>query len=134
MPHDEKLAERVRDVLQHRVKADERHMFGGVAFMVRGHMCLGVANDDLVVRVGPERHEAALKKRGARPMDFTGKPLKGMVYVTKRALAQRRDIEHWADEAIGFVSELPAKTAKPKRAAKRSAKSRRVAARLAKHR
>ena len=134
MPHDEELANRVREVLKGRVAADERHMFGGVAFMVRGHMCLGVANDDLVVRVGPERHEAALKQRGARPMDFTGKPLRGMVYVTKRALAQRRDIEHWADEAIGFVNELPAKTAKPKRAVKRSATSARVAKRLAKHR
>lgn len=134
MPHDEELTERVREVLRRRVAADERHMFGGVAFMVHGHMCLGVANDDLVVRVGRERHEAALKKRGARPMDFTGKPLRGMVYVTKRALKQRSDIEHWADEAIDFVNELPVKTPETKRATKRSTKAKRVAKRIAKHR
>ena len=92
MAYDEKLADRVREVLQRRRGVSEKKMFGGLAFLVNGHMACGVQGDDLMVRVGPDAYDAALKKAGTRPMDFTGRPLKGMVYVGPRG--HRRCFRH----------------------------------------
>ncbi|MDH3625981.1 MAG: TfoX/Sxy family protein, partial [Myxococcales bacterium] len=72
MAYDEKLAGRVREVLARRRGVTEKKMFGGLSFLVNGHMCCGIVGDDLMVRVGPDAYEGALKKKGARPMDFTG--------------------------------------------------------------
>ena len=81
MAYDEKVAERVRVVLGKRRQVVERKMFGGLAFMVNGHMCCGVLKDELMLRVGPDRYETVLKRKHAREMDFTGRALRGMVYV-----------------------------------------------------
>lgn len=77
MPYDHDLADRVRAALADRGDAAERAMFGGLTFMVGGHMCCGVTGDDLMVRLEPAAAEAALAEPGVRPMDFTGRPLKG---------------------------------------------------------
>lgn len=74
MPYDEGLATKVREILAEHHDVDERKMFGGIAFMVNGHMCCGVLNDDVVLRLGPERAAEALKSKHVRPMDFTGRP------------------------------------------------------------
>jgi TfoX/Sxy family transcriptional regulator of competence genes len=87
----------------------ERKMFGGLAFMLRGNMCCGVVGDDLMLRVGPERYDDALARRGARPMDFTGRPMKGMVYVESTAVATDAKLREWLEVALGFAGELPAK-------------------------
>lgn len=84
-------------------------MFGGLTFMVKGNMCCGVVGDELMARVGPDGYPAALKRPHARPMDFTGKPLKGFVYVAPEGFADRAALESWIGLALGFVETLPAK-------------------------
>ena len=81
MPYDERLADRIRGVLSGRNGVLERRMFGGVAFLLHGNMCCGVVQDLLVLRLGSSGAELALTKPHTREMDFTGKPMKGMVYV-----------------------------------------------------
>ncbi len=113
MGYDEDLAARVRGVLSERDDVLERKMFGGLAFMVSGSMCCGIVGDELMVRVGPDRYEAALSRPHARPMDFTGRPLKGMVYVGRAGLRTARDLGRWVGEGVAFVEEVPASRRAP---------------------
>lgn len=82
MPYDERLAGRVRAVMANADGVRERKMFGGLAFLLNGNMCCGVVRNDLMVRVGPDDYEQSLQRAHARAMDFTGKPMKGFVYVS----------------------------------------------------
>ncbi|MEK7833638.1 MAG: TfoX/Sxy family protein, partial [Acidobacteriota bacterium] len=82
MAFSEKLADRIRKQLESENGVVEKKMFGGLAFMVNGNMSCGVVGEDLMVRVGPEAYESALAEPDAREMDFTGRPMKGMIYVT----------------------------------------------------
>jgi len=82
MAYSEELAARIRKALARRQGIAEKKMFGGITFMLRSYMCCGVVNDDLVLRLGPEQGEKALKQPHTRQCDFTGRPLKGMVMVT----------------------------------------------------
>ena len=109
MAYDERLAERLRAALAGKRAVTEKRMFGGVAFLVRGHMCCGVTGEDLVVRVGPAAYEAALARRHARPMDFTGRALPGFVYVGPRGTARKASLEMWVAQGLAFVRTLPAK-------------------------
>ena len=81
MAYDRALAERVRELLGERDDVREQAMFGGLNFMVRGNMCCGVHDDDLVARLSPEDGEDALAEPYARPMDFTGRPMRGWLFV-----------------------------------------------------
>ncbi len=90
MAYDEGLAERIREGLAEQRDVTEKKMFGGVAFMLRGSMFVGIVKEDLMVRVGAEAHEDALREPHARTMDFTGKPMRGYVYVAPPGYAQRR--------------------------------------------
>ena len=107
--YDEDLAGRVRAVLARTLRVEEKRMFGGLTFMVGGHMCCGVVGRDLMLRVGPQAHAEALTMAHARAMDFTGRPLKGMVYVAAAGTRADADLEAWVDRALTFVSSLPAK-------------------------
>ena len=109
MAYDEELAERVRKVLGRRRGVREKKMFGGLAFMVNGHMACGVQGDDLMVRVGAEGYEEALKKAGARPMDFTGRPLKGMIYVGPRGHERAPSLKAWVERGLSYARSLPPK-------------------------
>jgi TfoX/Sxy family transcriptional regulator of competence genes len=109
MAFDEAVAGRVREALAGAPDVIEKKMFGGVAFMVRGNMCCGVIGDRLMLRVGPDRHEAALSRPHARPMDFTGRPMKGMVYVEPAGFASAADLKTWIARAMEFTLSLPAK-------------------------
>lgn len=115
MAYDEKLANRVRKALATRKGIVEKKMFGGLAFMLDGHMCCGVLNDELVVRVGPERYDAALSRAHTRPMDFTGRPLTGFVYVGWRGVKTGAALAKWLREAAEYASTLPVGKAGPKR-------------------
>jgi len=84
-------------------------MFGGLAFMVNGHMCCGVLNKDLVLRVKPEDYERAIARPHARPMDFTGRPMRGFLYVSPAGLQSARDLGAWIRRGLQFVSSLPPK-------------------------
>jgi len=108
MPYDEKLAVRVRRALARAPGVVEKKMFGGLCFMVNGRMCCGVLKGDLVVRVGPERHSEALAAPHARPMDFTGRPMKGFVYVGPAGWKSPAALGKWVSWAVEFAAEAPA--------------------------
>jgi TfoX/Sxy family transcriptional regulator of competence genes len=106
--YDEGLAERTRAVLA-AGDVDERKMFGGLAFMVAGNMCCGIVGDDLMVRVGPEGYAAALAEPHAREMDFTGRAMRGMVYVDASGVADDDALESWVQRGLEYARSLPPK-------------------------
>lgn len=103
MAYDTRLADRVRSVLRRKRGIGERAMFGGLAFLLGGKMCCGILKRDLVVRVGPDDYEECLDKPHVRPMDFTGRPLKGYVYVAPPALKSRAALAAWVGRGLEFV-------------------------------
>jgi len=112
MAFDPDLACRVKKALKGVRGVREQPMFGGLCFMVGGHMCCGVERNRLVVRVGPEQYEAALRKPHARPMDFTGRPLRGFVYVSAQGCRTDAALRAWVSRARSFIRTLPAKPSK----------------------
>lgn len=107
MVYDEGLAERVRETLAEPL--EERKMFGGIAWMYDGHMLVGIVGDDLMARVGPEQEATARQMVGARPMDFTGKPMKGYVFVGPQGTEDDERLADWIGMAKRFVATLPPK-------------------------
>src|SRR5687768_10314701 len=110
MAYDEGLAERIRGLLEDRGKVSERRMFGGLAFLMRGHMTVGIVKDELMVRVGPESYDRVLSEPHARAMDFTGRPMKGLVFVSPEGVDSDTDLERWVERGVGYAASLPAKT------------------------
>ncbi len=108
MAYDEKLAARVRALLTDRTDVSERKMFGGLTFMVGGHMCCGVNGDELIVRLDPDCEEDALARPRARPMDFTGRPMRGFVTVRPEGL-EGAQLNRWVREAVARAESLPPK-------------------------
>ncbi len=108
MAFDEGLAQRIRKVLAGRGDVVEKKMFGGLAFMVGGHMAFGIVKDDLMIRVGPEGFAAAMQRPHTRPMDFTGRPSKGMIYVGPEG-CRGAALKKWIDLAINHAESLPRK-------------------------
>ena len=109
MAYDEALAERVRAGLRKRRGISERKMFGGLAFLLNGNMCCGITGSDLMVRVGPDDYEDALAQPYARPMDFTGRPMTGLVYVAGSALNTHEALAAWIERGVAFARTLPSK-------------------------
>lgn len=107
MAYDEGLAQRIRDILIDRHDVVEKKMFGGLTFMVSGHMCCGVMSDGLMVRVGLEQYEDALAQPGAHKMDFTKRPMRGMVKVSADGFDLDEDLQNWVDRGLKFVTSLP---------------------------
>ena len=103
MAYDEKLADRTREIISitHK-KVIEKPMFGGLCFMVNNKMCVGVEKERLMVRLDPEKYDEAMSKDGAKPMDFTGKVMKGYVFVDIDALNTKKKLEYWIDLALEF--------------------------------
>ncbi|MEX2260694.1 MAG: TfoX/Sxy family protein [Bryobacteraceae bacterium] len=110
MPYDERLAERVRSALSGWKGFEERRMFGGIAFLLNGNMCCGVTKDLLVLRLGPQGAELALRRKHTREMDFTGKPMKGMVYVQPEGVRTEAGLQGWLEQAMQFAQALPEKS------------------------
>lgn len=110
MAYDEGVAERLREAYMSLPDVAEKKMFGGIAFMVGGHMSCGVVNDTLMVRVGPDQYDAALRRPHARQMDFTGKPLKGFVYVAPEGFEDDKHLQSWVEMSLAFVCSLPPKS------------------------
>ncbi|HVP03799.1 MAG TPA: TfoX/Sxy family protein [Solirubrobacteraceae bacterium] len=109
MAYDERLAARVRVVLADDPGVTERKMFGGIAFLCGGHMACGVVGEALMLRLGPEASDAALEEPHTRPMDFTGRPIRSMVYVDPAGIATDDALLAWVARAREFVSTLPPK-------------------------
>jgi hypothetical protein len=113
MAYDERLANRIRRVLTG-PEVEERRMFGGLCFLVEGRMCCGVVGQDLMARVAAAAHDAALRERHVRPMDFTGRPLRGFVYVSPAGVRTPAALRKWiasgrrvADAAVRAGSPAP---------------------------
>ncbi|MCF1594532.1 TfoX/Sxy family protein [Streptomyces muensis] len=109
MAYDEGLAERIRERLGADLEISERRMFGGLAFLCRGNMAVGVTGDDLMVRVGPDATDAAVARPGARIFDMTGRPMRGWVVVDGAAVAEDGALAAWVDEGLAFAAGLPPK-------------------------
>jgi hypothetical protein len=84
-------------------------MFGGLAFLLNGNLCCGITGDDLMVRVGPDDYADALAQPHARPMDFTGRPMTGLVYVAGSAVESDSALLPWIERGLGFARTLPPK-------------------------
>src|SRR5262245_37193377 len=106
MAYDEKLADRIREALGRRPSVTEKKMFGGVAFLLDGKMFVGIVKDDLMVRVGPDRYEAALAEAHVRPMDFTGRPMNGYVFVGPSGSKTAKASKKWVDQGAAFVTTI----------------------------
>ena len=109
MAYSEDVADRIRTMFGDEASVTERKMFGGLAFMINGNMSLGVLDDILVLRLGEEGSKAALKEPHTKPMDFTGKPMKSMVYVLPEGYKKESDLQAWMQKAIDFAMSLPPK-------------------------
>lgn len=105
MVYDEKLVDRIRKLLKEK-KITEKKMFGGMAFLLNGKMFCGVIKNDLVVRTGTEYYEKALTKPYTRPMDFTGRAIKGFVYVSAGGCKKDKILSEWVDLSIDYVTSL----------------------------
>ena len=112
MAYDEALANRVRETLRDRHGITEKKMFGGIAFMLQGHMFVGISDGSLMARVGPVNYERALTMDNVREMDFTGKPMRGYIFVGPDGLKSRVALKRWVRLCADFVSTLPQKRAK----------------------
>lgn len=111
MAYDPVLAERIRVELSRHVEFTEKKMFGGLSFLVNGNMCCGITGSDLVLRLTPEGVERALEQPHTRPMDFTGKPMKSMVYVSAEGTASAVGLRRWISTAASTIKELAPKKA-----------------------
>ena len=109
MAYDETLAARIRDVFGPRTDLREQKMFGGLAFMVGGHMAVGIVGDELMLRLGEEGAETVLGEPHVRPMDFTGRPMTGFVFVAPEGTATDAALKGYVERALAFNSALPPK-------------------------
>ncbi|MFC0111508.1 TfoX/Sxy family protein [Kibdelosporangium aridum] len=106
MAYDEGLATRLRDLLP---ALTEKRMFGGLAFLLNGNMTVGILGEALIVRLDADEAADALTEPGARPFDFTGRPMTGWLMVDPEGHAEDDDLRRWVDRAIDFVGSLPPK-------------------------
>lgn len=109
MTYDQGLAQRMREELEQIVNLSEKEMFGGIGFMVNGNMACGVNKDEMIVRVGPEKHAQALERPHTRVFDFTGRPMKGWVMVKVQGYESDDDLKYWVEQGVEFAQSLPAK-------------------------
>jgi TfoX/Sxy family transcriptional regulator of competence genes len=115
MAYDEELAERVRAALAGVKGVTEIRMFGGLCYTVDGNMAVGVNGDDLMVRMAPDDGDAALAEPGARPMDFTNRPMRGFLFVGPEGTGTDRSLRTWVGRGVAFASSLPPKQPKAKK-------------------
>jgi len=116
MAYDVELAKRVTDILMVRdVRFKAKKMFGGVAYMVKNKMCVGVLRQDLMVRLDPDEYEKALSRIGAREMNFTGRPMKGFVFVDPAGTKTTTRLKYWIDLALVYNPKARASNKRPAR-------------------
>lgn len=108
MAYNEKLNDRIREAMSVSPNVEEKHMFGGTCYMLNGKMCVGVVGDEMMCRIGPNVYAAALERKGCREMVFTGKPMKGYVYVAEEGMKSKKDFEYWIGLCVEFNSKAKA--------------------------
>jgi hypothetical protein len=109
MAFDEALAQRVRRALARRKGIEEKNMFGGVGFLLNGNLLVGVWKDSLIVRLGPDESDQALKEPHVKEFDITGRPMKGWVLVEPRGIEEDAHLKAWIQRAVRFVGKLTGK-------------------------
>ena len=102
MAYNEKLADRVREVLADIPNVEEKKMFRGVTFMVNDKMCVSVSGDELMLRLDPELTEQLTEENGTRPMVHGGKHMKGFIYISEERFRSKKDFDHWIQLALEF--------------------------------
>jgi len=119
MAYDEQLAGRVRkSFAKRKVAFEEKRMMGGLCFLVDDKMCVGVEKERLMVRLDPENYESALTRKGAAPMDFTGRPMRGFVFVRANVLAAEEELAYWLETALEYNPRAKSSKAKKQKTAK----------------
>ena len=113
MAYDEHLANRARDFLSSKRNVKEKKMMGGLTFMVNDKMCVGILNDDLMARIDPKYYDSVLEKTSCCEMDFTGRPMKGFVFIGPEGTKSKKDLEYWISLALDFIKK--AKSSKKKK-------------------
>lgn len=109
MPYSDQLADRVRLVLANDTTITEKKMFGGLCFMRRGHMCCGIVDDRLMLRLDADLARAALDEPHTHPMDFTGRNIKSMLFVEPDGIANQRSLSRWVGRAVAYNDTQKAK-------------------------
>jgi hypothetical protein len=110
VPYDKVLADRIRKAFGRQPSLSEKEMFGGIGFLIRGNMACGVHDLEMIVRVGPAAHEAALKEAHVRPFDLSGgRPAKGWVLVKPGGVKRPADLKKWVERGVVFARSLPPK-------------------------
>ena len=110
MAYDEGLASRIRQVFTGRSDIEEKAMFGGLAFMARGHMCCGLVQSRLMIRVDPDSYDHLLREPDVQPMDFTGRPMRGFLYVNAPGISTASALKKWLARALDFAESQPPKS------------------------
>lgn len=106
MAYSKKLAERIRKALSRVPAVEEKKMFGGLAFMVRGKMCLTASSDRMMCRIDPDFHDSAVQKNGCQTVIMRGREYKGWVYVNEENLQTDTDFNYWLDLALEFNRQI----------------------------
>jgi TfoX/Sxy family transcriptional regulator of competence genes len=109
MVFDEGLAERIRGLISEDPGISERKMFGGLCFMTNGNMCFGIVGSELMLRVGVDAYAQTLALTHVREMDFTGRSMRGMVYVAEDGIAEDEDLSKWLQRGLDYAGSLPPK-------------------------
>jgi TfoX/Sxy family transcriptional regulator of competence genes len=121
MAYNEKLADRTREIISATHKnVEEKKMFGGLCFMVNDKMCVGVEKERLMVRLDPVKYDEVIEKEGCMPMDFTGKVMKGFVFVDAEVLTTKKKLDYWVQLALEYNK--VAKASKKKTSTKKASK------------
>ena len=121
MAYNEKLADRIREIISLTHKnVEEKKMFAGLCFMVNDKMCVGVHEDKIMVRLDPEVYDTVMEKEGCEPMNFTGKIMKGFVFVKEDALKTKMKLDYWVQLGLEFNKKAKASKKKPAKAKAKS--------------
>ena len=103
MAYNEQLADMTRELISQTHKnVEEKAMFGGLCFMVNDKMCVGVEKERLMVRLDPVKYDEVIEMEGCKPMDFTGKIMKGFVFVDADTLTTKKKLAYWIDLALEY--------------------------------
>jgi TfoX/Sxy family transcriptional regulator of competence genes len=115
MAYNESISNRIREALAEVPDVEEKRMFGGICYMVDGKMCIGVAQDEMMCRVGEDNYEEALERNGCRQMVFTGRPMKGYVFVSEEGMKAKKDFDYWIRLCLEFNPKAKASKKKAKK-------------------